>query len=206
MAKKHKHIDCIVVGDMDVGKTSVQTSFVEQWTHTPFYRPYSFNGYETDVIVKDANGDDVVINVFDTQGHHDYERLRALVYPKAKLFILCFSLVHPGSYKNIYSRWLSELQHHCPHVPVLLVGTKRDLLNSGVERRNLRKSNTAPLTYNDGVEMCTELGFVKYFECSAATGSGLHEIFSEVAKFATLPSCNENEKTNVSMFSRILKY
>uniref|UniRef100_A0A6N2KC66 Miro domain-containing protein n=1 Tax=Salix viminalis TaxID=40686 RepID=A0A6N2KC66_SALVM len=59
----------------------------------------------------------------------DYNRLRPLSYRGADVFLLAFSLISKASYENIAKKWISELRHYAPTVPVVLVGTKLDLRN-----------------------------------------------------------------------------
>ena len=56
-------------------------------------------------------------------------RLRPLSYPDTHVLLLCFSISCPDSLENIPERWVQEIKHFCPRVPVLLVGLKKDLRN-----------------------------------------------------------------------------
>lgn len=62
---------------------------------------------------------------FNLAGQEDYDRLRPLSYPQTDVFLLCYSIASPPSFENIKSKWISELNHHCPHTPIILVGTKQ---------------------------------------------------------------------------------
>ena len=61
-----------------------------------------------------------------------FHRLRPLSYPGTQVFILCFSVISPSSYENVKIKWYPELTHHCPGVPIVLVGTKTDLRTDAV--------------------------------------------------------------------------
>lgn len=37
-------------------------------------------------------------------------------------FLLCYSLGSRSSFENIATKWFPEIRHHCPHVPIVLVG------------------------------------------------------------------------------------
>nr|GMD85950.1 rac-like GTP-binding protein RHO1 isoform X2 [Ipomoea batatas] len=57
-------------------------------------------------------------------GQEDYNRLRPLSYRGADVFLLAFSLISKASYENVSKKWIPELRHYAPNVPLVLVGTK----------------------------------------------------------------------------------
>lgn len=63
-------------------------------------------------------------NIFVLTGQEDYNRLRPLSYRGADVFILAFSLISKASYENVSKKWIPELKHYAPGVPIVLVGTK----------------------------------------------------------------------------------
>lgn len=65
--------------------------------------------------------------MFDTAGQEDYDRLRPLSYPQTDVFLICFSCLSPQSLENVREKWIPELEHHCPGVPKLVIGTQSDL-------------------------------------------------------------------------------
>ncbi|PNX86244.1 Rop7, partial [Trifolium pratense] len=81
-----------------------------------------------------VDGSTVNLGLWDTAGQEDYNRLRPLSYRGADVFLLCFSLISKASYENISKKWISELRHYAPNVPIVLVGTK------------LGKSNIVPIS------------------------------------------------------------
>lgn len=67
------------------------------------------------------------LNFWDTAGQVDYDRLRPLSYPCTDVFLICYSVKSKESFDNVKVKWIPELRHHSPGVPVVLVGTKIDL-------------------------------------------------------------------------------
>lgn len=65
--------------------------------------------------------------LWDTAGQEDYDRLRLLSYPDTDVIVMCFSIDLPDSLENIQDKWIPEVKHFCPNVPIILVGNKRDL-------------------------------------------------------------------------------
>lgn len=69
----------------------------------------------------------VELALWDTAGQEDYDRLRLLSYPDTDVIVMCFSIDLPDSLQNIQDKWIPEVKHFCPNVPIILVGNKRDL-------------------------------------------------------------------------------
>ena len=46
----------------------------------------------------------VRLQLWDTAGQEDYDRLRPLSYPQTDVFLVCFSLVSPPSYENVRTK------------------------------------------------------------------------------------------------------
>ena len=44
-------------------------------------------------------------------------------------------------------QWYPEVSHHCPNTPVILVGTKLDLLDDQGTIERLRERKLAPISY-----------------------------------------------------------
>lgn len=43
-------------------------------------------------------------------------------FSQTKCFLLCYSISSKSSFDNIVQKWYPELKHHCPKVPILLIG------------------------------------------------------------------------------------
>ena len=43
-------------------------------------------------------------------------------FTQTNVFIVCFALDNRASFENVSSKWLPELQQHCPKAPIILVG------------------------------------------------------------------------------------
>ncbi|XP_032472771.1 ras-related C3 botulinum toxin substrate 3 isoform X1 [Phocoena sinus] len=117
---------------------------------------------------------------------HD-QRLPWRVHPHRDVFLICFSLVSPASFENVRAKWYPEVRHHCPHTPILLVGTKLDLRDDKDTIERLRDKKLAPITYPQGLAMAREIGSVKYLECSALTQRGLKTVFDEAIRAVLCP-------------------
>merc|ERR1711862_1076983 len=168
-------VKCVVVGDGAVGKTCMLISYTEG-KFPKEYVPTVFDNYEATIIVE---GKEIKFSLWDTAGQEGYARIRTLSYPKTDIFILCFSVVNHPSFINVKDRWYVEIKHHCPNVPMLIVGTKSDLRTDENTLENLKKENKAPITEEEANAMVKDLGTLKFLECSALTRKGLKNVFDE---------------------------
>lgn len=89
-------------------------------------------------------------------------------------------MTSPASFENVREKWFPEVHHHCPGVPCLIVGTQVDLREDAVVKDKLTKQKMKPVKKEDGERMASELGAVKYVECSALTQYKLKDVFDEV--------------------------
>ncbi|KAJ7359169.1 P-loop containing nucleoside triphosphate hydrolase protein [Mycena albidolilacea] len=116
--------------------------------------------------------DTYCLGFFDTVGQPKYDRLRPLSYPQTDVFLVCFSVQSPASLHNIKQRWFPELQHHCPHVPRIVVATQVDLRYDQETVQRMARLGQFPVTITQGEWIAREVGVLKYIEFSAKT---LHE-------------------------------
>merc|ERR1712233_56427 len=131
-----------------------------------------------------VDGRPVNLGLWDTAGQEDYDRLRPLSYPQTDVFLIAFSIISPNSFENVKSKWWPEIQHHAPGVPLILVGTKSDLRNDSSMTQNLAAKGIQMVTADNAQARASEIGAVKYLECSALTQEGLKNVFDEAIRAA----------------------
>ncbi|KAL0760957.1 hypothetical protein Bca101_077107 [Brassica carinata] len=188
-----RFVKCVTVGDGAVGKTYFTLGFDKAWLCTDAYSwkehlyskiPEGFKrmGSAANVVV---DGSTVNLGLWDTAGQEDYNRLRPLSYRGADVFLLAFSLISKASYENIYKKWLPELKHYAPTIPIVLVGTKLDLRD---DKQFLKDHpGAASITTAQGEELRKMIGAVRYLECSSKTQQNVKSVFDTAIRVALRP-------------------
>jgi len=177
-----------------VGKTCMLISYTTD-SFPREYIPTVFDNYSAPLLV---DGHAVNLGLWDTAGQEDYDRLRPLSYPQTDVFILCFSTVSPVSYDNVLTKWLPEIKQYCPDTPILLVGTKIDLIDDPETIRSLQADRRSPITRNQGQKMSSKIRAYKYLECSALTQNGLGTVFEEAVRAVISPKPKKKKRCAVS--------
>ncbi|RZC08178.1 Rac-like GTP-binding protein ARAC8 [Glycine soja] len=125
-------------------------------------------------------------------GQEDYNRLRPLSYRGADVFVLAFSLVSRASYENVLKKWIPELQHFAPGIPLVLVGTKLDLRED--KHYMADHPSLVPVTTDQGEELRKHIGATYYIECSSKTQQNVKAVFDAAIRMVIKPPQKQNEK------------
>lgn len=116
---------------------------------------------------------------------------------------MCYSVASPSSFENIRGKWYPEIAHHCPGVPIILVGTQSDLRRDRATLEKLARFKLSPISVESGRKMAKEIGAVKYVECSALTQEGLKDVFDEAIMAALYPASSKSSAKKKSKCSII---
>ncbi|XP_061621960.1 ras homolog family member Ua isoform X3 [Phyllopteryx taeniolatus] len=168
-----RRVKCVLVGDGAVGKTSLVVSYTTNGYPTE-YVPTAFDNFSAVVSV---DGQPVKLQLCDTAGQDEFDRLRPLCYTSADVFLLCFSVVSPVSFQNVPEKWIGEIRRHAPFAPLVLVGTQCDLREDVKILIDLAKYRERPVDPADATDCAAEIGAVAYVECSSLTQKNLKEVF-----------------------------
>ena len=173
-------IKLMVVGDGGVGKTCLLKAFSGE----KFPGKYSSVSGDYSMLLKIQNTntnteENLTLDLFDSKGHEELDRLRPLSYPNTDIFLICFSVAGPSSLKRVKEYWFPEIKHHCPNTPFILVGTKVDLRGDRATVDELAKKQEEAVSKEEGERMAESVKAAKYLECSALTGEGVKNVFDE---------------------------
>lgn len=84
--------------------------------------------------------------------------------------------------------------HHCPGVPILLVGTKSDLRNDPEIQRKLKEQNQTPVTRQQGDSLARQIHAARYLECSALNQEGIKDVFADAVRSYLNPTPTVTKK------------
>lgn len=168
-----RKVKCVLLGDGAVGKTSLIVSYTTNGYPTE-YVPTAFDNFSAVVAV---DGRPVKLQLCDTAGQDEFDKLRPLCYTNADIFLLCFSVVAPSSFQNVTEKWVPEIRRHCPRSPVILVGTQSDLREDVKVLIELAKYKERPVALEEAQQCAEDIRAISYMECSALTQKNLKEVF-----------------------------
>ncbi|XP_077536752.1 rho-related GTP-binding protein RhoG-like [Haemaphysalis longicornis] len=172
-----RSIKVVLVGDRRVGKTCLLYAFTSK-IFLNNYRPVVLRGNETCSLVVDGVTANLRLLVSASQEYH-HENLRLLSYRETDVFLLCFSISSEASFNKIETRWLPELEHHCPAARCVVVATKADLRQE--------ESADVLVTPEAGKKLSSKIKAYSYIECSAKTATNVQEVFEEAVRAVLQP-------------------
>ncbi|KAJ2329942.1 GTP-binding protein Rho1 [Coemansia sp. RSA 2673] len=165
----------VVIGDGACGKTCLLHVFrVGRFPTDNRYIPTVF-----DVCIKDVEhrGHSVEVELWDTAGQEDYDRLRPLSYPEASVVVVCFAVDDVESLGNVVEKWVPEAQEHAPRARIVLAALKTDLRTDPQTVEHMRRIHgRQPLDFEDGSRLARSLD-VPYVECSAKLNVNVRHVF-----------------------------
>ncbi|KAK4668989.1 Rho-related BTB domain-containing protein 1 [Podospora pseudoanserina] len=172
---------CVVVGDRNAGKTRLLSAFA--YNRLP--GPYSPTVFDSCVIGCQVDGVDLQLELKDTSGQEDYDKLRPFSYNGADVVLLCFRAENPTAAKDsILGKWTWEIKSYCPEVPLVLVGLKNP------DEDAAAGPFQEPQDSDDFVPLCItkDIGATSYFFCDPETGFGVRELLEFTLRTAVRSS------------------
>lgn len=187
-------INCMLVGDGAVGKTSMIVSY----TTNGYPMEYKQTGFDVFSGQVQIEGAPVKVQLLDTAGQEEFDEFRSLSYAHMDVFILCFSVVNPSSFHNITKKWIPEIRTHNTSSPIILVGTQSDLLLDVNVLINLDRSKVKPVLSSRAWSMAEKIRATDYVECSSLTQKNLKEAFDAAILAAVKHKTRKSKKRRFS--------
>lgn len=165
------NVKCVLVGDGAVGKTNLIVTYIQD-RFIPEYVPTAFDKYNVDVSV---DGRPICVTLCDTAGQDALDPLRQLCYPDSDVFLLCFSVVQPESFRSVAAKWEPEIAK-LRRAALLLVGTQSDLRNDRATVLKLQNEGEKPVPVSAAWDFARKIG-AKYIETSSHKKERIKEVF-----------------------------
>ncbi len=158
----------IIIGDTEVGKSSIMLQFTEQQFNTEHDMTIGVEmGTKTIAIDNNAS---VKLEIWDTAGQESYLSITRSYYRGADGCLLVFDITNRRSFESL-SMWLSEAKQNSnnPNLVILMIGNKADLKN----KRTVQTSEA---------EAFASANKLVYLELSAKSYSDVESAFTRSAQ------------------------
>ncbi|MFX0031932.1 MAG: GTP-binding protein [Promethearchaeota archaeon] len=159
----------VIVGDHEVGKTSIIRRFVERKFSADYRATIGLNILAHKF---EFQGNEINLTLWDIGAQQYFKRFRKLYYSGAEAAFLVFDITNRSSFKNLED-WYKEVTEYIEEqeIPMIIVGNKTDL---DVQR---------VVSFNEGQELANSLseGGLSYTETSALNGTNISDAFKLIA-------------------------
>jgi len=171
--EEHSILKIILVGDGQVGKTSLRKTFLDEGFKDGYLKTIG-----ADFAVKRLRIDEkeYIAHIWDLAGQQRFSTVREVYYRGTSGCLLVFDISRRSSFGNIPA-WIDELLKNNENrvIPFVLVGNKSDL----------RATSKAPILREQPEEYARALSAwseltVPYIETSALTGENVDNAFDEL--------------------------
>lgn len=177
----------VVVGCMDVGKTTMLNNFIRPALVNDLPPAYAA-GYTHDM---DVDGVSFRITFVEISPRNE---ARLLEYVEANAAIFCFSCASPDTFSAISYTFIPELLKVSPNAGKLLVCNKKELRNDeAAVAETEARNNRTPVRTVEG-ETFAQGNDMRYFETCATSEEGLKTVFEEAVRIGYQSWLNESEK------------
>lgn len=162
----------VLLGEMSTGKTCLVLRLVKN----------EFSEKELPTIgaafmVHKMNVDDktVKLEIWDTAGQERFRSLAPMYYKGAAAAVIVYDITKPESFETLI-RWVDELKVRAPpNIVIALAGNKCDLENERAISVQQAEQYLQKIEEGGGERPI-------FFECSAKSGQGVQELFTEVCR------------------------
>ncbi|MBD3213263.1 MAG: GTP-binding protein [Candidatus Lokiarchaeota archaeon] len=158
----------IIVGDHEVGKTSIVRRFVENKFSSDYRATIGLNILSHAI---DFLGNEVKFSIWDIGAQKYFKRFRRTYYAGSQAAFIVFDLTNKDTYEHIME-WFTEIDTYLEtdELPIIIIGNKSDL------------EGERTVDYQEGVEITNTLSQkgltnISYIETSALTGDNIKDAF-----------------------------
>lgn len=160
-----------VLGGGHVGKSALTLRFVRDF----FVKVWDATIEDAYKKTFDVDGQTVELDILDTAGQEDFESLRPqwMMHKDGYVFAFALNKKDTLSYLQQFYELHKQINETRPHVPIILCGTKADLVSADPKCRQVSEA--------EGKAAAERFG-ATYIETSAATDLNVREAFSALVR------------------------
>jgi small GTP-binding protein len=186
----------VILGDHEVGKTSIIRRFVEKRYTIDYRATIGINilSHEFEFF-----GNRIGVTLWDIGAQKYFKRFRKSYYLGAQAAFLVFDLTNRESFDNLLN-WYDELKLFTPSedIPIVIVGNKTDLT---VERK---------IFYQEGAKLANNLSQrekikISYIETSALNGHNIEDAFNLISYHYVMKSKEIEEDRRGGILLELIK-
>jgi len=174
----------VIIGDHEVGKTSLVRRFVENRFSHDYRATIGLNILSHSI---EFFGNEIIYSLWDVGAQVYFKRFRQTYYLGTQAAFIVFDLTNRESYENV-KQWYAELEDFIGgrDIPFIIIGNKSDLKEQRV------------VEYQDGVQLVNALSQkpnikISYIETSALSGENVEDAFTLIA-FHYISKSKEEEE------------
>ena len=176
MAVNELRFKVVLLGDPDVGKTSILLKYTNnEFSETTPTQPVSEKLKKMRV-----NGREMALEIWDTAGQERYRSLETHYYRDADAALIVYSVTDEESFSSVCDYWLKESLRYLPDettIPIQLIGNKCDLLSDN----SSTNPDSTTIPFDTVREYSEAYDVLPPIECSAKTGYNIDKVFGSVA-------------------------
>jgi len=163
----------IILGDSNVGKTSLMNQFVHKRFSNQYKATIGADFLTKEIMIEDKL---VTLQIWDTAGQERFQSLGVAFYRGADACVLTFDLTDAKSFDNLES-WMDEFLVHAnpsnpQSFPFVVLGNKSDL------------SNKRQVSTQKAKAWCAGKNDIAFYETSAKEAVNVEQAFQTIAKAA----------------------
>ena len=157
----------VLLGDIAVGKTAIVTRCEDNKFVRDQKTTIGVAFSQKEVRIENAV---VNLDLWDSAGEERFRSINSLYYHGSAAGIIVFDMTKRSTFESAKSYWIPHLREHgVEDIIIALVANKADLLSSRQVSRE------------EAVELAS-VNKTMYFETSAKSGDGVHEVFRAIAR------------------------
>jgi len=179
--KKTKSNKIVLIGDSNVGKTSIIDQFIEgKFGDT---KP-SIGALHKLKSIQISSGEEVQLDIWDTAGQEKFRSIVPMYYKGSRGIMVIYDVTSKESFEGA-KKWISDIEASSNPAVILLIGNKSDL----DDNREVTSDVVSSYINSKGN------GIGGYIECSAKANSNIYEAFKLMAE--KIPKGNETSTNSV---------